>query len=473
MDTADEVGPLQPHGGAAALGWTAQEPSSRRTERGATTPPAGRGAARLLGVKVCIVGAGASGITVAKSLHERGVAFDWFEKGSALGGLWRYGNDSGTSSAYRSLQIDTSSRGLAFPDFAVPRHWPDYLGADRVLDYLESYAREFGVHGTVQTSTEVTSVRPVAGRWQVTTDRHGLQEYDAVVVANGHLTRPRTPAFRGSFTGQQLHSHTYRTSEAFRGKVVVIVGMGNSGCDIAVDLARVAEQVYLSTRRSAWVLPKYVLGVPTDRWTALLTRRLRLPTPVARNVVKALARASLGRQERFGIPTPRHSIHREHATIGQELLPYVAYEWIRIKPDVAELAGNQVRFTDGTTVTAEVLLCATGYDPDFPFLPDQLVATAESGGRLYRRILHPDAPGLLFAGLVQPVGPTIPLVAVQGRWIARVLTGDITPPPREQMEHEIAEHRRWVAASFVGSERYRLEVDFRRYAGQLQSDMAG
>ena len=421
----------------------------------------------------CIVGAGASGITVAKSLRERGIAFDWFEKGSAVGGLWRYDNDSGTSSAYRSLQIDTSSRSLAYPDFAVPRHWPAYLGADRVLAYLEGYAREFGVDGAVQTSTEVTSVRPVAGRWQVTTDRHGTREYDAVVVANGHLSVPRLPVLPGSFTGEQLHSHEYRTSEPFRDKVVVIVGMGNSACDIAVDLARVAEQVHLSTRRSAWILPKYVLGMPTDRWTALLTRRLHLPTPVARNVVKALARTSAGRQERFGIPRPEHPIHREHATIGQELLPYVACEWIRMQPDVAELAGDEVRFTDGSSVSADVLLYATGYDPDFGFLPDQLVSSAESGARLYRRILHPDAPGLLFAGLVQPVGPTIPLVEVQGRWIARVLSGEVTPPSREQMEQEIAEHRRWVEASFVGSERYRLEVDFRTYAGQLASDMAG
>ena len=423
-------------------------------------------------MKACIVGAGASGITVAKSLRARGVAFDWFEKGSALGGLWRYDNDSGTSSAYRSLQIDTSSKSLAYPDFPVPGQWPAYLGADRVLDYLESYARQFGVEGALQTSTEVLSVRPVAGRWQVRTERHGAQEYDSVVVANGHLSTPRSPAFRGTFAGEQLHSHDYRTSDPFRGKVVVVVGMGNSGCDIAVDLARVAEQVYLSTRRSAWVLPKYLLGRPTDRWTALLTRRLRLPTPLARNVVKTLARASVGRQERFGIPKPRHRIHREHATIGQELLPYVAYDWIRMKPDVAELVGSEVRFTDGTGVPADVLLCATGYEPDFPFLSAELVASADTGGRLYRRILHPQAPGLFFAGLVQPVGPTIPLVEVQGRWIAQVLSGDLQLPSREEMDREIDEHRRWLAASFVGSERYRLEVDFRRYVGQLTTDMA-
>ncbi|MHA6626472.1 flavin-containing monooxygenase [Pseudonocardia sichuanensis] len=423
-------------------------------------------------MKACIVGAGASGVTVAKSLEQRGVDFDWFEKGSELGGLWRYDNDSGTSSAYRSLQIDTSSRSLAYPDFPVPRGWPAYLRASQVLEYLERYAAEFGVADRVQTSTEVTTVAQMGDRWAVTTDRHDTREYDAVVVANGHLSVPRRPAFPGTFTGEELHSHDYRTPEPFSGKTVVVVGMGNSACDIAVDLARVAGQVHLSTRRSAWILPKYLLGLPIDRWSGFFTRTLRLPTPVARNLVKAIARVAVGPQERFGVPRPRHPIHREHATIGQELLPYVAYDWIRMRPDIAELDGREVRFTDGTAVTADVVIYATGYDKSFPFLSEDLVAGAERGARLYRRIVHPDAPGLHFAGLVQPVGPTIPLVEIQGRWIARVLTGEVALPGKEEMAREIAAHRRWVEASFVGSERYRLEVDFRTYAGQLAADMA-
>ncbi|MGY1883914.1 flavin-containing monooxygenase [Blastococcus sp. SYSU DS0753] len=423
-------------------------------------------------MKACIIGAGASGVTVAKSLAQRGVDFDWFEKGSALGGLWRYDNDSGTSSAYRSLQIDTSSRSLAYPDFPVPHEWPAYLRASQVLEYLERYAAAFGIADAVQTSTEVTSIERSGGRWSVATDRHGDREYDAVIVANGHLSVPRRPAFPGTFTGQEMHSHDYRIPEPFSGKNVVVVGMGNSGCDIAVDLARVAGQVYLSTRRSAWILPKYLFGVPTDRWSALLTRRLRLPVPVARNLVRGLARVAVGPQERFGVPKPAHPIHREHATIGQELLHYVAYDWIRVRPDIASFSGDEVRFADGTSTTADVVIYATGYDPSFPFLPAELVAQAEHGGRLYRRIVHPDAPGLYFAGLVQPVGPTIPLVEIQGRWLAGVLTGDVALPDEQAMTQEIAAHRRWVRSTFVNSERYRLEVDYRTYARQLESDMA-
>ncbi len=188
--------------------------------------------------------------------------------------------------------------------------------------------------------------------------------------------------------------------------------------------------------------------------------------------MKALARVTVGPQERFGVPRPAHPIHREHATIGQELLHYVAYDWIRVRPDIASLDGDEVFFTDGTSTTADVIIYATGYDPSFPFMDADVVAQAERGGRLYRRIVHPDAPGLYFAGLVQPVGPTIPLVEIQGRWIARVLTGDVTLPDEESMAQEIAPHQRWVRANFVNSERYRLEVDYRTYAGQLARDMA-
>ena len=222
-------------------------------------------------MKACIIGAGAAGITAAKALSERDVEFDWFEKGSALGGMWRYENDSGTSSAYRSLQIDTSSRSLAFPDFPIPSRRPAYLRHSQVLDYLESYAKHFGVTERLQPSTAVTAVRrDPGGGWTVSFDEHPDRHYDAVIVDNGHLSAPRWPEVPGHFDGEQLHSHHYRTPEPYTGRRVVVVGMGNSACDIAVDLARVASQVHLAARRSAWILPKYLFGRPTDHWNGLL-----------------------------------------------------------------------------------------------------------------------------------------------------------------------------------------------------------
>ncbi|NMO88264.1 NAD(P)/FAD-dependent oxidoreductase [Actinomycetospora sp. TBRC 11914] len=424
-------------------------------------------------MKACIIGGGVAGITAAKALAERGLDFDWFEQGSAIGGMWRYENDSGTSSAYRSLQIDTSSRSLAFPDFPIPPDRPAYLRHSQVLAYLEAYAEHFGVADRVQTSTPVRSVRRDDRGWAVTVgEETPARRYDAVIVANGHLSTPRRPEVPGHFDGEQLHSHHYRTPEPYTGRRVVVVGMGNSACDIAVDLARVASQVHLATRSTAWILPKYLLGRPTDHWNGLLVRKLRLPTRVARNIVRLAVRLVVGDQERFGVPRPPHRIDQAHGTVGQELLQYVAYGWIQVTPAIERLDGGEVVLTDGTRRAADAIVWATGYRPSFPFLPDDVVASADEGARLYRRIVHPDEPGLFFSGLVQPVGPTIPLVEVQGRWIADVLAGVVPLPERAAAEREIEAHRRWVRRTFVRSERHRLEVDFRAHTAALREDMA-
>ncbi|WP_134322755.1 flavin-containing monooxygenase [Cumulibacter soli] len=420
-------------------------------------------------MKVCIIGAGAAGITAAKALHENGIGFDWFEKGSELGGLWKYNNDSGTSSAYRSLQIDTSSRSLAFPDFSVPGDWPTYLQAAHVLEYLQNYAAHFGIADALTPNTTIESVIREGSRWRVRSAEGDLGVYDALVVANGHLTHPRMPEFDGEFSGRTLHSHDYREPEEFSNQHVLVVGMGNSACDIATDLARVASQVTMATRRSAWILPKYLMGVPTDRWSAALTRKLRLPTPAARGIINFLARRIQGPQERFGIPKPTHPIWREHATIGQELLPYAGYGWIEFRPTITRLDGKRVELADGSVLTPDAIIYATGYRHVFPFLTDDLCSEALAG-RLYRRIEHPQYDGLFFSGLIQPVGSTIRLVEAQARWIAARLSGSIARASHDAIYAEIDAYRTGVAKRYVDSERYLFEVDGKRYLSTLTND---
>lgn len=426
---------------------------------------------------VCIVGAGSSGVTVAKAFKEQGVAFEGFEIGSGLGGMWRYENDNGLSSAYRSLHIDTSRKNLGYSDFPIPDTYPDFLSHFEVLDYLEAYAAKAGVLPHFRFNTRVEEVAPSSdGTWQVrfSTGSASSQtrRYRAVVVANGHLWDPRLPEFPGGFDGQAIHSHHYRTVEPFKDKRVLIVGIGNSAVDIAVDVCKSAKSTLLSTRRSAWVMPKYIMGVPVDRWSSFFMRKLHLPTPLTRSLMRRLAFLAVGDQARFGVPRPAHAIWREHATLSQELLPYVGHGWIRIKPNVRELQGTQVVFEDGSSASVDAIIYATGYRVSFPFLPREVFDADEGQAGLYRRMLAPDRPGLYFAGLVQPVGPTIPLVEMQGRWLASVLFGKTRLPNRAAMRDEIAAHQRHLAKRYVGSARYALEVDFRDYAKQLRRDMA-
>ena len=421
---------------------------------------------------VCIIGAGFSGVCAAKALLQRGIAFDCFEKGSKLGGMWRYENDSGLSSAYRSLHIDSSRKSLGYPDFAVSAELPDYLSHEQVLAHLEAYADKFGVTSRITYGTEVLKVEPTDdARWNVTLGNGEVRNYGSVVVANGHLWAPRMAAFPGQFTGTQLHSHHYRTAAPFEGQDVLIVGIGNSAVDIAVDLCRQARSVTVSTRRGAWIMPKYIMGIPTDRWGAFIANKLKLPTPWIRAIMGKLMVLAVGNQERVGVPKPDHPIWREHACVSQDLLPYVGHGWIGIKRNVRELQGDHVLFEDGSRARFDAIIYATGYETMFPFLDPGVFAVQGDGARLYRRIAAPNRPGLYFVGLVQPIGPTIPLVEIQSRWLADLLAGKFRLPDAAAMEAEIDSHER-QRQRYVDSARYALEVDFREHAKALRRDMA-
>jgi dimethylaniline monooxygenase (N-oxide forming) len=420
---------------------------------------------------ICIIGGGSSGVTTGKALLERGVPFEILEKGSQLGGMWRYQNDSGTSSAYRSLHIDTSRKSLGYSDFPIPSHLPDYLSHSQVLDYLTAYADHFKVTPQIRFGTSVARVAPDGDGWSVELSSGQKRRYRAVVIANGHLSSPRQASFPGTFDGEQLHSHHYRTAAPFEGKRVLVVGIGNSGVDIAVDVCRHASKVVLSTRRGAWIMPKYILGIPTDRWSGFFMRKLKLPTPWARTLVHKLAYLTIGDQERFGIPKPQHPIWREHACVSQDLLSCIGHGWISVKRNVRELRGSQVIFEDGSEEPFDTIIHATGYKTVFPFLEPSVFEVRDNDVKLYKRITPPDRPGLFFAGLVQPVGPTVPLVEVQGRWIAAVCAGAVKLPGREVMLAEIEEHQRKLRERYVDSPRYTLEVDFREHAGQLRADL--
>jgi dimethylaniline monooxygenase (N-oxide forming) len=432
-----------------------------------STPPK-----EAVDLPVSIIGAGSSGVAAAKALKEKGVEFDCFEIGSNIGGMWRYENDNGMSSAYRSLHIDTSRVNLAYSDFPIPDHYPDFLSHFEVIDYLEAYADRFGVRPHITFNTRVEAVTPEHDKsWTVRLSTGETRRYRAVIVANGHLWDPRTAQFPGTFDGESVHSHHYRTADPYKGKNVLIVGIGNSAVDIAVDVCKGAKKTFLSTRRSAWVMPKYIMGRPIDHWLAFFSRRLKLPTTWSRTIVKRIAYMVTGDQQRFGIPRPEHAIWREHTTLSQELIPYCGHGWINVKPNIKQLEGTFVSFDDGSREEIDAIIYATGYKTTFPFLSPEVFSVRDGEAVLYRRMLAPERPGLYMLGLIQPVGPTIPLVEVQAKWLASVLADDTALPARDRMEAEVRTHREEIARRYLGSARYTLEVDGRRYRKQLFGDI--
>src|SRR5437764_8312048 len=228
---------------------------------------------------VCVIGAGSSGIAACRAVRARGIQFDCFEAGSAVGGTWRYGNDNGMASAYRSLHANSSRRGMQYAAYPMPDHYPSYPGHRLIAAYFDDFVDHFGFRGQIQFRTEVTRAEPgPGGCWDVTVRRRDggaahARRYGAVVVANGHHWDPRypEPAIPGAatFAGEQLHSRDYRAPEPFAGKRVLVVGIGNSACDIAADCGRVAARTVLAVRRGTHIVPKHLFGRPTDHLTLM------------------------------------------------------------------------------------------------------------------------------------------------------------------------------------------------------------
>ncbi len=420
--------------------------------------------------RACVIGAGSSGIAVAKVLKDHGIPFDCFEKGSGIGGNWRYRNDNGMSAAYESLHINTSKTRMAYSDFPMPEDYPDYPHHSQILAYFEDYVDHFGVRPHIRFNTAVADVSPAeGGGWQVTTEDGETTTYDAVLVSNGHHWHPKLPDFPGRFDGRARHSHAYETPEGLQAKNVLVIGIGNSGVDIACEACRVAAKTFLSTRRSAHILPKYALGKPIDQYTTPSSSHL--PQTLQRLGFEVLLHLACGPQENFGVPKPKHSLLQAHPTVSSELLHLVGHGKIRMKPNVEELRGDRVAFADGSVEEIDEIVYATGYQIRFPFLAPELLDPSDNQVRLYRYVVHPDRPGLYFIGLIQPLGAIMPLAEQQAIWAAKLLTGEVELPDRATMERRIDDDLEAMRRRYVTSTRHTIQVDYFPYLGSLQKEI--
>jgi dimethylaniline monooxygenase (N-oxide forming) len=430
---------------------------------------------------VCVIGAGSSGLAACQVLQARGIPFDCFEIGSSIGGNWRYNNDNGMSSAYRSLHAKSSRRGMQYATFPMPDSYPDYLSHGLVTSYLDDYVDHFGFRQRIQFRTEVTRVSPAAAPadgWEVTVRslRGGQPQtdrYRAVLVANGHHWDPRypEPAFPGadSFTGVQLHSHHYRTPEQFAGQRVLVLGIGNSACDVAVECSQVAAQTLLAMRRGAHIVPKYLFGRPIDHLT-LMRLGSRAPLSLQRRVVAALVRIVQGKVTNYGLPKPDRKMLYAPPTVTDSLLSKLRHGDIAVRPNIARFGTDRVYFTDGSSELVDVVIYCTGYKISFPFLAQELIGQTGGGISLYRRVASPELPGLYFIGLVQPIGAIMPVAEMQSQWVADLLDVRGTLPSASAMHREIARHRAVAAHRYGPAVEHAIRVDFLAYCRQIRAE---
>jgi dimethylaniline monooxygenase (N-oxide forming) len=427
--------------------------------------------------KVCIVGAGGSGIPACQVLSANGIPFDCFEKGSQVGGNWRFENDNGMSSAYRSLHINTSRRLMAYKTFPMPDDYPDYPNHFQIAEYFDDYVDHFGLREKIAFQTEVVSIEPVEGEWAVTVEDAGgerqTNRYRAVLVANGHHWDPRwpEPPFPGSeeFSGEQMHVHFYREPEVLSGKRVLVLGIGNSATDIAVESSRVADKTFLAMRRGAHVLPKYMRGKPTDESASpFLTR---MPLTVQRFFISRLLGITAGDMTAYGLPRPDHKLLEAHPTVSAELLSRLGHGDIVVKPNIDRFSGGStVRFSDGSEEDLDLIVYCTGYKITFPFFDPELVSAEENRLPLYRRVASVEHPGLYFIGFIQPLGAIMPLAEAQAEWVADLLAGRGALPPADEMRAEISAEEKKMRKRYLASKRHTIQVDFHPYLRQLRRE---
>lgn len=427
--------------------------------------------------KVCVIGAGSSGIACCQVLNARGIPFDCFEKGSEVGGNWRYENDNEMSSAYRSLHINTSRGLMAYRTYPMPDDYPDYPNHFQIARYFDDYVDHFSLREKIRFRAEVKSVVPADGEWEVTVEtRDGPREtdrYRAVLVANGHHWDPRwpEPSYPGSesFAGEQVHVHHYREPEVLRGKRVLVLGIGNSATDIAVESSRIAEKTFLAMRRGAYVMPKYMNGKPTDEAASpLLTR---FPLPVQRFVLERMLGVTAGDMTTYGLPQPDHKLLEAHPTVSAELLSRLGHGDIDVKQNIDRFVGGRtVRFSGGSEEEIDLVIYCTGYKITFPFFDEELISAADNRLPLYRRVVSVEHPGLYFIGLIQPLGAIMPLAEAQAEWVADLLGGCGTLPSPAEMQREIAEAEKRMRKRYVASKRHTIQVDFQPYLRELRRE---
>ena len=366
--------------------------------------------------RYCVIGAGAAGLATLATLLEAGFDVDCYERNATVGGHWH--------SDYESLHLITSRDVSGFVGFPMPAHYPVYPSRDQMRAYLQSYAEAKGLMDTIRFNVSVDGIRPVGSDgldgWDVQTSDGVTTHYDAVVVANGHLREPNRPDFPGEFTGTSMHSCEYRSIDDIHGNRVLVIGSGNSGCDLAVDAANARLDSYISVRRGQTFQPKAMFGRPRAelRWLG------KLPLALNERVSRLLVDVVVGKPSAYaGLPTPEtRNLNKQPPVVNNLLLYWIHHGRITVVPGVTGFEGRTVRFTDGTAREFDTVLFATGFNVSFPFLDPELFTWRDGAPlRTAGMVLPVGVENLFFVGLAAPRGPQPPVYSMQAALLVRML----------------------------------------------------
>ncbi len=422
--------------------------------------------------KFCILGAGTSGLAAAKNFLQEGIPFDCLEREDNIGGNWYYGKPG--SSVYQSTHLISSKRQTEYTDFPMPEHFPEYPNQRLVWEYLCDYAQTFGLLDHIQFDATVSRVEPIEEGWQVSLAGGEQRTYRGLVIANGHNWAPRWPDYRGDFSGRVIHSAEYKTPDLFQGRRVLVVGGGNSGCDIAVEAAIHAQRAIHSVRRGYHYLPKFFKGKPIDQCGEWMLA-LRLPLWLRRMSAALAIRWVLGPAELAGLTRPDHKLFESHPIINSQIHHHVGHGSLLVRPDIVELRGDRVRFVDDSEEPVDVIIYATGYHIRFPFIDEQYLNWQDGGPGLFLNIFHPQRHNLFCLGLIQPDSGQWGLVDYQAQLVARVIRQREEGKPKATWFDRLKQSEQPSLSGgirYLNTARHRLEVEHFSYRRRLRKLIA-
>ncbi|XP_073449363.1 flavin-containing monooxygenase 5-like [Aquarana catesbeiana] len=435
--------------------------------------------------RVAVIGAGCSGLTAIKCCLDEGLEPTCFEKSEDIGGLWRFKEvpEDDRASIYNSVIINTSKEMMCYSDYPIPEDYPNYMHNSKVLQYFRQYGEHFQLLKYIKFKTAVCSIRKhpdflTTGQWDVVTESEGKQEkhvFDAILVCIGHHTHPKLPlhSFPGieNFKGQYFHSRDYKSPEPFKNKKVIVIGIGNTAVDLVVEISAVAKQVYLSTRRGAWLINRVCdNGFPFD---IVMTTRFNA------NILSAFPKFSNNFFEKkvnnrvdhdnFGLK-PKHRFFSQHPTISDDLPNRIISGKVQMKTNVARFTETDAFFEDGTIEKdIDVVIFATGYNFSFPFIDESVIKVEHNEVPLYKMVFpaNLEKPTMAFIGYIQPVGAIMPVSEIQARWATRVFQGLAKLPPMGEMKEEINKRKEDLQNRYVKSERHTIQVDYVSYMDEI------
>ncbi len=412
--------------------------------------------------RVAIIGAGPSGLAAAESLCRYGIPFVIYDDWNSIGGMWDISRP--VTPIYNTTHFISSSPLSGFEGFPMPSDYPDYPSHELILRYLKNYFQSLGLSNQTVFNCKVESIRSDGDKWLVISKNGKKSLYEAVIVATGHHWIPNCPIIAGEYKGETIHSLYYRSPDIFKDKRVLIVGGGNTACDIACDASIFARNVYLSMRRGYYFFPKHIGGIPSDQYS--VRNRLNTGNGDASEKIAKMLRVLVGDLGRFKLEEPDHMPFESNPIINRQILDYIAQGDVNPKRDIECYDGNKIVFVDGSIEEVDIVIFATGYKNIYPFLGSYLKLDPVENNFILN-IFPKGLRGLFVMGMVETNGALFPILSLQASLIAACIyhskDKNVTSILRAFNNKKYNANRR-----YIDSQRHSISVDRLTYITNLE-----